>query len=192
MAGQRLSSESGEVRSVPGGLRQFQSFSRDGTEIRIRSQVYEVIKILAIRMGREVSVTELMKESWKGTVVSRHTIAVTISEARKALAECGNWIEYRPNRGYRLTIPVADHRLKIGLLMARRRCTRKKGLEKALDQFRAAANDRFDRRPLDASVRACLMLGAHSVISPSESLARFEYAYREATELFLPHSGSRG
>lgn len=158
------------------------SVFRDGVEIRIRSQVYKVIKVLATRMGREVSAAELLKEAWKGIVVSRHTIAVTVSEARKALAEYGNWIEYRPNRGYRLTIPIADDQLNIGLLMAQR-CTGE-GLEKALERFRAAANGQFDRRPLDASVRACLILGANSVISPSLARARFKHAYRRATELF--------
>lgn len=158
------------------------SVFRDGTEIRIRSQVYEVIKTLASRKGREVSVAELLKEAWKGSVVSRHTIAVTVSEARKALAEYGNWIEYRPNRGYRLTIPAADDQLKIGLLMAQR-CTRE-GLEKALDRFLVAAKDQSDRRPLDAIARTCLMLGVHSVISPSEALARFEHASQQATGLF--------
>jgi DNA-binding winged helix-turn-helix (wHTH) protein len=158
------------------------SVFRDGTEIRIRSQVYEVIKVLASSLGREVSVAELLKEAWKGSVVSRHTIAVTVCEARKALAEYGNWIEYRPNRGYRLTIPAADDQLKIGLLMAQR-CTRE-GLEKALDRLRMAAKDQFDRRLVDAIARTCLMLGVYSAISPAESLARFEHAYQVATELF--------
>lgn len=140
-------------------------------------------------MGREVSVAELMTEAWKETVVSRHTIAVTISEARKALAEYGNWIVYRPNRGYRLTIPVADDQLKIGLLMAQR-CTRE-GLEKALDRFRIAASDEFDRRPLDAIARACLMLGAYSLISPTEALACFEHAYKQAAGSFCITSALR-
>jgi len=158
------------------------SFFRDGAEIRIRSEVYEVIKVLASRMGREASVAELMMEAWKGTVVSRHTIAVTISEARKALAEHGKWIVYRPNRGYRLTIPMADDQMKIGWRMAQR--STREGLEKALSRFRLAAADRFDRRPLDAIARVCLMLGAHSVISPSESLPRFEHAYKQAADSF--------
>jgi DNA-binding winged helix-turn-helix (wHTH) protein len=76
---------------------------RDGTEVRMRSRVYEAINVLASRIGREVSVAELLKEACKGSVVSRHTVAVTVCEARKALAEYGNGIEYRPNRGYRRT-----------------------------------------------------------------------------------------
>src|SRR5579862_5863268 len=131
---------------------------RDGTEVRIRSQVYEVIRVLASRLGSEVRLAELMAEAWKGTTVSRHTVAVTIAEARKALAEYRNWIVYLPNRGYRLTIPVADDQMKIGWRMAQR-CTRE-GLEKALERFRLAAADRFDRRPLDAIARVYLMLGA--------------------------------
>jgi tetratricopeptide (TPR) repeat protein len=63
------------------------------------------------------------------------------------------------------------------------RCTRE-GLEQALGRFRAAAKDRFDRRPLDTIARTCLMLGVHSVIPPAEFLARFEHAYKQATELF--------
>jgi hypothetical protein len=41
-------------------------FLRDGAEVRIRPQVYEVIKALASRMDRESSVAELMTEAWKG------------------------------------------------------------------------------------------------------------------------------
>jgi tetratricopeptide (TPR) repeat protein len=107
---------------------------------------------------------------------------VTIAEARKALAEYRNWIVYFPNRGYRLAIPVADDQMKIGLLMAKR-CTRE-GLEKALERFRLAAADRFDRRPLDAIARVYLMLGACSVNSSSEILAAFQPAHKQAVDLF--------
>jgi DNA-binding winged helix-turn-helix (wHTH) protein len=159
-------------------------FLRDGVEVRIRSQVYEVLKVLATRLGCEVRFAELIAEAWKGTSVSRHTVVVTVADARKALAEYRNWIVYRPNRGYRLTIPLADDQMNIGLRMAQR-CTRE-GLEKALNRFRLAAADRFDRRPLDAIARVYLMLGAGSVISPSEALAAFHHAHKHAVDLFGP------
>lgn len=157
-------------------------FLRDGAEIRIRSQVYEVIKVLATRAGCEVRFAELIAEAWKGINVSRHTVVVTIAEARKALGEYRNWIVYRPGRGYRLTIPVADDQMKIGWRTAQR-CTRE-GLEKALERFRAAAADRFDRRPFDAIARVYLTLGAVGAMSPSEAMAAFQNAHRRAVDLF--------
>src|SRR5579862_6808456 len=48
------------------------SLFRDGIQIRVRSQVYEVVKLLASRLGGEVRFTELMEEAWRGTNVSHH------------------------------------------------------------------------------------------------------------------------
>jgi len=153
-------------------------------------QVYEVIKPPASRIGREASVAELMTEAWKGSLLARHTIAVTIAEARKALAEYGDWIVYRPSRGYLLIIPAADGQVKIGWLTAQR--STREGLEKALERFHIAAGDQFDRRPFDAIARACLMSGVYSVISPSESMARFEHAYKQAADSFCLTSAFEG
>jgi len=155
---------------------------RDGTEIRMRSQVFAVIKLLASRLNIEVSFAQFMAEAWKGITVSQHTVVVTMAEARKALAEYRDWIIYLPKRGYRLTVPVADDHMIIGWRMAQR-CTRE-GLEKALERFRLAAADCFDRRPLDAIARVHVMLGACGVIAPSEARAAFHTAQRQAVDLF--------
>lgn len=42
--------------------------SRDGSEIRVRSQVFELIKVLASQLNREVSFAQLMAGVWKGTM----------------------------------------------------------------------------------------------------------------------------
>lgn len=155
---------------------------RDGREIRVRSQVFELIKVLASQLNREVSFAQLMAGVWKGINVSQHTVVVTVAEARKALAEYRDWIIYLPKRGYRLTVPIANDDMRIGWRMAQR-CTRE-GLEKALDRFRVAAAAPFDRRPFDAITHVYLMLGACGVISPPEALVAFQAAYRQAVDLF--------
>lgn len=157
-------------------------FWRDGSEISVRPQVFELIKALASQPNREVSFAQLMAGVWKGINVSQHTVVVTVAEARKALAEYRDWIIYLPKRGYRLTVPIADDHMRIGWRMAQR-CTRE-GLEKALDRFRVAAADRFDRRPFDAIAHVYLMLGAYGVVSPSEALTAFQTAHRQAVDLF--------
>lgn len=157
-------------------------FWRDGFEIRVRPQVFELIKVLASQLNRELSFAQLMAGVWKGINVSQHTVVMTVAEARKALAEYRDWIIYLPKRGYRLTVPIADDHMRIGWRMAQR-CTRE-GLEKALGRFRVAAADRFDRRPYDAITHVYLMLGACGVISPSEAFFAFQTAHRQAVDLF--------
>ena len=93
---------------------------RQGVEIRMRSQVFQVIKVLASRAGREVGYSEMITEAWHGTVVSKHTVAVTVAEARRALGDYGDSIVYRPRCGYRLVLPSSDDRFRMGCRVADR------------------------------------------------------------------------
>jgi len=52
--------------------------------------------------------------------VSRHTVAVTVGEAKRALREYGAWIHYRPKLGYRLEIPIAEELILKGSHFAQR------------------------------------------------------------------------
>jgi outer membrane protein OmpA-like peptidoglycan-associated protein len=53
----------------------------------------------------------LIQEAWGGTVVSRHTVNVTVAEVRRSLDDCGSWILWRPKLGFCLSARV---RLAIG------------------------------------------------------------------------------
>src|SRR5581483_10177860 len=136
---------------------------------------------IPIRSGSD-RLSEFIAEAWKGIFVSKHTIVVTIAEARRALREYGDWIVHRPNRGYQLAIPSSDDHVRIGWHIAERGTS--EGLEKALHWFRLAAQDSVDRRPFDAIARVYLLLGAHSVAPPSDIYTRFKEAHNQAVKLF--------
>jgi len=79
-------------------------FFRDGTDFKLRPQAVRVFRVLPQKAGQSVHHDQLLKEAWDGTFISRHTVATTVSEIRKALEEYGAWIEYRPRIGYALKV----------------------------------------------------------------------------------------
>ena len=69
---------------------------RDGLEMEVRPQALHVLQVLVQNSGRHVSYDQMIQEAWNGTVVSKHTVAVTVGEVKKVLGEFGPWISYRP------------------------------------------------------------------------------------------------
>jgi DNA-binding response OmpR family regulator len=51
---------------------------RDGVEIEIRPQALHVLRVLAQNSGRHVNYEQMIHEAWNGTLVSKHTVAVTV------------------------------------------------------------------------------------------------------------------
>ena len=56
----------------------------------------------------------MIHEAWNGTLVSKHTVAVTVGEVKKILGEFGPWISYRPRMGYCFEAPHADDLVRQG------------------------------------------------------------------------------
>jgi len=83
--------------------------SRDGLEIGLRAQAFRVLAVLARNLGKPVEYKQMMRDAWHGAPVSKHSVAVTIGEVRKALQEYGSWIRYRPRFGFCLEIPQPDN-----------------------------------------------------------------------------------
>src|SRR5947199_438873 len=75
---------------------------RNGIEISLRRQAWRVFKTLIQNRGQYVDYDHMIADAWEGTVVSRHTVDVTVGEVKKLLQEFGGWISHRPKMGYRL------------------------------------------------------------------------------------------
>src|ERR1043166_8488920 len=78
---------------------------RDGREIRLRPQGLLALRVLLRHAGNTVGYQQMIDEAWDGTIVSRHTVDVTIGEVRKSLGEFGSWIVNRPKLGHRIDVP---------------------------------------------------------------------------------------
>ena len=50
----------------------------------------------------------MIAEAWDGTLVSQHTVDVTVGEVKRSLQEYGKWISNRPKVGYSLEVPRSD------------------------------------------------------------------------------------
>lgn len=155
---------------------------RDGAEIDLRRQAFHALRVLLHHSSRNVCYEQMIQEAWEGTLVSRHTVAVTVGEVRKALEEYGSWITYRPKLGYRLEAPKSEDLMRKGWHF-HSRCTRE-GFEKAIDCFqRAALRDNTDSRPLEAMCRTYLSLGTCGMRPPREMYRAFLAVYRRAVAL---------
>jgi len=110
---------------------------RGGTELRMRPQAFYVLRTLAAHGGRVIDCDQLIREAWDGTVVSRHTVHVTIAEVRRILTDCGSWIVHQPKGGYCLRIPKSDTLIRHGYHFLSLRS--REGFERALECFQEAA-----------------------------------------------------
>ena len=152
---------------------------RDGVDLDLRPQAFNALRTLIQHCGRSVDYEHMIHEAWDGVSVSRHTVAVTIGEAKKVLKEYGAWIHYRPKLGYRLEIPAAEDLIKRGRHFANRYT--RDGFDKALECFHAAATaDSADFRAFEGLALCYLMLGAYGMRPPREMYPRFLEAHGEA------------
>jgi tetratricopeptide (TPR) repeat protein len=155
---------------------------RDGVELNLRPQVFHALKALIENTGRYVDYEQMIRDAWDGTVVSRHTVAVTVGEAKKVLKEYGSWIHYRPKLGYCVQVPRSEDLIRKGWHFAQRYT--REGFEKALECFhQAALDDSAEFRALEGMSLCYLMLGGHGMRPPLEMYPQFLEAHRRAVEL---------
>lgn len=155
---------------------------RDDVEIKLRSQAFRALRVLLQHQGETVDYERMIAEAWGGTLVSRHTVDVTVGEARKALGEYGGWIVNRPKLGYSLIIPAADEIVRTGWHYWNRRT--RDGFERALDCFqRAAAACPADARAFEGLSVSYLMLATFGMRPPREVYPRFLAAHERAVSL---------
>jgi DNA-binding winged helix-turn-helix (wHTH) protein len=155
---------------------------RDGVEVELRPQAVAVLRVLVQNCGRPVDYDQMIREAWDGFQVSRHTVAVTVGEAKRALREFGSWISCRPGLGYCLEIPQSDALIRKGWHFLSHRT--REGLEHAVECFRdAARTDSADFRAFEGLSRAYLTLGTSGMRPPREVFPAFLEAHRQAVAL---------
>jgi tetratricopeptide (TPR) repeat protein len=155
---------------------------RDKSEVDLRPQALHALRVLLQNTGRCVDYTEMIREAWHGISVSRHTVAVTVGEVKKALREYGSWIGYHPKFGYRFDLPKSEDLIRNGWHCWQRHT--QEGFEKGLERFEEAARDHStDFRAFEGISRCYLMLGSFSMRSPLEMYPAFLEAHAHAVSL---------
>jgi tetratricopeptide (TPR) repeat protein len=155
---------------------------RGGVELELRPQALHALRILIQSSGRCVDYEEMICQAWHGISVSRHTVAVTVGEVKKALKEYGAWISYHAKLGYRLDVPQSDELIRNGWHCWQRHT--REGFEKALSSFQQAARaSSTDFRAFEGISRCYLMLGTFAMRQPREMYAAFLEAHARAVEL---------
>ena len=155
---------------------------RDGVELELRPQALHALQVLVQSSGRCVDYVEMIGEAWHGISVSRHTVAVTVGEVKKALKEFGGWISYHPKLGYRLDVPQSEDLIRNGWHYWQRHT--REGFDKALSCFQQAAQgSSTDFRAFEGISRCYLMLGTFAMRHPREMYAKFLEAHERAVEL---------
>ena len=155
---------------------------RDGVELELRPQALHALRALIQNTGRCVGYADMIGEAWHGTCVSRHTVAVTVGEVKKALKEYGSWISYHPKLGYRLDVPHSEDLIRNGWHYWTRHT--REGFEKGLSCFQQALHQSgTEFRAWEGIARCYLMLGTFAMRRPSEMYAAFLDAHSRAVAL---------
>lgn len=152
---------------------------RGTVPIDLRAQALHVLRTLVENSGRCLQYEELIQDAWRGTWVSRHTVAVTVNEVQKALRECGAWIRYHPKLGYRLEIPHAEELIRSGWHHWIRHT--REGFDKALTCFEEALDaGGLEFQACEGLSRCYLMLGTFGMRDPREMYAGFTENHHRA------------
>jgi DNA-binding winged helix-turn-helix (wHTH) protein len=76
-------------------------------QVGLRPKSFEVLRFLAEHAGRVITKDEVIKAVWRGVVVTDESLAVCISEVRRALGDKGQQVvKTVPRRGYLFDLPI--------------------------------------------------------------------------------------
>lgn len=84
--------------------------SRDGETVRLESRTAALLEVLCRRAGQLISQSDIIEQVWDGRAVSPNSVAVVISDIRRALGDDPRqpqYVETLPKRGYRLIADVS-------------------------------------------------------------------------------------
>jgi len=155
---------------------------RDGREVKLRPQGLAALRVLLRHGGETVRYEQMIAEAWEGTVVSRHTVDVTISEVRKSLQEFGVWIVNKPKLGYHIEAPKSDELVRRGWHFWNRRT--REGFDRAIECFaQAAIETPSDCRSFVGLSESYLALATFGMRPPRDMYAHFLEAHTCAVEL---------
>ena len=155
---------------------------RDGAAVTMRPQAFAALRALVARSGQFLNHDQFIDEAWDGTIVSRHTVNVTIGEVRKLLDEYGSWIVWRPKVGYALRIPQSDTLVRLGWHFVNLRSS--EAYERALECFRNAAEQTpRDHRAFEGLAACYLMMASFGAKSGRDMFRAFLDAHERAVAL---------
>jgi tetratricopeptide (TPR) repeat protein len=155
---------------------------RDGKEVKLRRQAFRALRVLALHAGRYVEYDQLLAEAWDGTIVSRHTIDVTIGEVRRTLADYGSWIRHRSKGGYCLDVPKSDGLIRLGWHFWNLRT--REGFERALECFQQAGEEApRDHRAFEGQCSCYLLLASMGMLPGRDMYRGFLEAHRRAVTI---------
>jgi len=155
---------------------------RNGVDLQLRPRAFQALRVLLLNSGQYVDHDRMLAEGWEGTIVSPHTVGVTIGDVRKALGEYQTWVTHRTKVGYRLEVPHSEDLIKRGWHFWNQHT--REGFEEALACFQqAAAGTNGDFRAYEGIASSHLMLAALGMKPPREMYPGFLDAHRRATEL---------
>jgi tetratricopeptide (TPR) repeat protein len=153
-----------------------------GSPVELRPKAFSALRTLIRSNGHYVPYDQMIRDAWDGVFVSRHTVAVTIAEVKKALGEYGSWITHRPKIGYRLEIPGSEELIREGWHCLSR--ATRQGLEKALECFQnAVSQDVSDHRGYEGKAVCYLSLATYGMRPVKEMYEGFLEAHHHAVEL---------
>jgi len=155
---------------------------RDGREVKLRPQALAALRVLLRHSGDTVRYEQMIAEAWAGTVVSRHTVDVTISEVRKSLGEFGAWIVNKPKLGYHIEVPRSDELVRRGWHFWNRRT--REGFDRAIECFEHAVIETpSDCRSFVGLSESYLALATFGMRPPRDMHTHFLEACARAVEL---------
>jgi DNA-binding winged helix-turn-helix (wHTH) protein len=155
---------------------------RNGVDLQLRPRAFQALRVLLLNSGQYVDYDRMLTEGWEGTIVSPHTVGVTIGEVRKALGEYQTCVTYRTRAGYRLEVPHSEDLIRRGWHFWNQHT--REGFEEALTCFRqAAAGASRDFRAYEGIASCHLMLAALGMKPPRDMHRGFRDAHRRAAEL---------
>ena len=155
---------------------------RDGVDLQLRPRAFRLLQSLMDNRGRVITYDEIFREVWGGINVSRHTVAVTVSEIKTALNEHSSWITCRPKFGYCLDVPASEELLRLGWHFRNQFTT--EGFENALRCFQEASqHDPADYRTFEAIAGTYVMIQIFMMRAPRQTHRGFLEAWNRAVAL---------
>jgi DNA-binding winged helix-turn-helix (wHTH) protein/TolB-like protein/Flp pilus assembly protein TadD len=137
---------------------------RGGRPVALAPKAFDVLLVLVESSGHIVEKDELMNRVWANSFVEESNLKVTVSVLRKALEECGHYIETVPRRGYRFMASVKELSTDSAALLVRERTTSSFTIEETeegeeLEPGRASAPNRKRTRKARMLVAmACMVV----------------------------------
>jgi DNA-binding winged helix-turn-helix (wHTH) protein/Tfp pilus assembly protein PilF len=155
---------------------------RDGVEVTMRPQAFAALRAMVAHSGRFLTHDQFIEEAWDGTIVSRHTVNVTIGEVRKLLDDYGSWIVWRPKVGYALRVPQSDTLVRLGWHFVNLRSS--EAFERALECFSSAATQTpRDHRAFEGLASCYLVMASFGTRPGCEMVQAYLAAHERAVAI---------